>query len=194
MLPGHKQFELKELLLGKFAVMKGDVSMVEIQLSRNEENVLAIIRELYLTHKKRIPTNWIYDKTSREGMPNREVKTALMSLSTKELIYRDDLFWKPTFDLKQEQSINKAGIPFSLSKVAKCIKYINKPSKPNQILMNFIEIYGMPENVESFLRYIRTLGEDPTSCITRDADNKYWIKDKFCERNTTLQQFSAKGV
>lgn len=168
--------------------------MVEIQLSRNEENVLAIIRELYLTHKKRIPINWIYEKTSREGMPNREVRTALMNLVTKKLIYRDDLFWKPSFDLKQEQTINKAGIPFNLSKIANCLRKINEPSKLNEILMKFIELYGMPENVESFLRHIRTLGEDPTSCITRDNDNKYWIKDKFCERNTTLQQFSARCI
>lgn len=168
--------------------------LIKYPLNKNEENILVIIRELYTQHKKRIPIHWIYNKTSREGIPNKTVKIVLKSLTEKKMLTREDTFWKPIFDEKQEQSIKQDGISFNLLKITKCLKNINKPSKPNEILMKFIEIYGMPDNVESFLRYMRTLGENPTSSITRDSENKYWLKNKYCNRNTTLLQFKGRNA
>ena len=125
-------------------------------------------------------------------MPNGVAKIAIRNLSFKKLIYSEGQFWKPKFNPKQEQAMRITGIPFNLSKIMNCIKKINKPSKPSEILMQFIELYGTPDDIEGFLDYIRTVGEDPTSEIVRDYDNNYKIRKKFFSaKNTKLSQFST---
>lgn len=169
--------------------------MVKIQLDQNEERILAILRELYLKHKKDIPTDYIYHKAQREGIADYQVRKALKDLSYKKLVFRNDMFWKPKFELRQEQAIQKTGVPYTTSKIMDCLRKIGRPAKPNEILSKFIEIYGMPENTESFLRYVRTLGEDTENHITRDEKNNYWIKDKVLNvRDTTFDQFISGSI